>query len=106
MSAQSRQVRTHLTRPANPGLAQARIGARGTGLGAVEAFLDTPDQGRAVDIAEVGRVGAQHLLYVGHRYLPSSMLGFVGRYPLRGNSQRPQGGSLPSSAESRVSRRG
>jgi hypothetical protein len=34
----------------DPGLAQARIGGRGTGLGAVEAFLDTPDQGRAVDI--------------------------------------------------------
>jgi hypothetical protein len=29
------------------------------------------------------------------------MLGFVGQYPLRGNNQRPPGGSLQSSAESR-----
>jgi hypothetical protein len=56
-----------------PGLAQARVGARGTGLGAPEAFADTPGQCCAVDVAEVG-VGAQHLLCMGHRYLPSSML--------------------------------
>jgi hypothetical protein len=30
------------------------------------------------------------------------MLGLAGQYPLRGNCQRPQGGSLQRSAESRA----
>jgi YceI-like domain len=66
----------------DPGLAQARVGARGTALGAVEAFIDTPGQCCAVDVAEVGRLGAQHLLNMAHRYLPSSILA-CWRYPLR-----------------------
>jgi hypothetical protein len=71
----------------DPGLAQARIGARSTGLGAVEAFVDTPGQCCAVDVAEVGGVGAQHLRYMGHRYLPSSGLDVIGRYPFQTESQ-------------------
>jgi hypothetical protein len=87
----------------DPGLAQARVGARGTGLGAVEAFLDTPDQGPRGRHrrGRPGRCAASPLRGSLDRYLPSSMLDFVGQYPLRGNSQRPPGGSLQSSAESR-----
>src|SRR5207249_3195953 len=79
------------------GLAQARVGARGTGLGAVETFVDTPDQCCAVDVAEVGRVGAQHLLYMGHRYLPSSMLGLLG-HTHTGQEPTPTEGSRQHSA--------
>jgi hypothetical protein len=76
----------------DPGFAQARISARGTGLGAVEAFIDTSGQRRAVNTTEVGWVGSQHLLYMGHHYLPSSMLDVVRAYPLGGEGQRPPSG--------------
>jgi hypothetical protein len=45
-------------------------------------LADRPGQGFAVGVAEVGRVSAQHLFCMGHRYLPSSMLDVVKRYPL------------------------
>jgi len=74
----------------DPGLAQARVGAGGAGLGAVEAFLDTPNQGCAVDLAEVGwgRCAASPLR--GSSLPPVIATGFCRAVPTAGQLPTPK----------------